>query len=212
MFDVLISYSLIAAVLLTGEVFGKVYLKERPEFTRKLIHILGGITAVVLAQFMSFQTVALVATSGAILIMIFRKLNFLGGLYSVSRQSWGEVLFPLGVALTALLADSVQAYTFGILALTIGDTAAAYAGLNYAKKFYKVFGSKKSLIGSLTLALTVAALGAVISLVNGDLTAQRLFRVALIGLFCAVIECFSVNGSDNITLPLAATLSWNLLI
>lgn len=211
MFDVFISYGVIAISLLVGEFVGKIYFKERHEFTRKLIHVLGGLAAAVLPGFLSLNAIAVVAATCVPFMLLVRSKQVLGGLYKVDRKSWGEVFFPVGVAFSALIAQTPEAYVFAMIVLTFSDTAAAYFGLRYAKKYIKVWGNKKSYIGSSALFFSVIILAiATILFSGGEITS--LVKLLIVAGFCTLAELCSTNGLDNITLPLIATLSWNLLV
>ena len=210
-FDVLISYGMIAISLLVGEFVGKVYFKEHPEFTRKLIHMLGGVAAVSLPLFLSLDAIAILAVTCVPVMLVIRTKKFLGGLYEVDRKSWGEVLFPIGIGMSALIASSTEAYVFAVLVLTFSDTAAAYAGLSYAKSYIKIWNSQKSYIGSLVHFLSVLIICIATALVSDSQTVLLPINLCIIATICTVTELISTRGLDNVTLPCIATISWNIL-
>lgn len=111
-----------------------------------------------------------------------------------SVESVGEIVFPIGVAVTAYFAQTQLEFMYIMLIVGISDTLAFYIG-KYIKSAHIVFG--KTIAGS--SAFFVSAL--VFALLSGSAVTALLVASAT-----TIAELFSTKGSDNVTIPIVATI------
>lgn len=134
-----------------------------------------------------------------IIALALRQLP-LKSLGAFKSSSYGEVLFPLGVGLAALIAPIDSAFIATILILGIADTAAYSIGTRLSSP--RLFGSK-------TLAGTIAF--AVVSAIIIYCSTTVIWFSICAAIALAATELFSKWGSDNVSVPLAGSLLFLLL-
>jgi phytol kinase len=132
------------------------------------------------------------------------KLQILGVLDGLERQSCGEIYFPLSVAVLFWLSRGDRLlYGIPVLILTFADGAAALMGTQYGKHRYRATDVNKSVEGS--VAFFVVAFFSVhvpLLLFTNLGRAQTLLVATLIGLLAMILEGFASRGLDNVFLPL----------
>lgn len=207
----------IAAVLgllgaaITGLRICQVRYAPRPEMPRKALHVcMGGVA-------LSFPW--LFDAAWPVVVLALLALGVLGALRSVERlrrhagavvhgverASWGDVLFPVAIALLFLLTggDPLR-YGIPVLILSAADPLASLVGLSLGRTSYRTLDGTKSVEGS--LAFFVAAFGAAyLPLLMAGVDVSRALLMALIaGLVTTLIEAASWHGLDNFSVPLAS--------
>src|SRR5450759_5807487 len=126
------------------------------EWVRKLAHIGTGVLSISLPWIFSSRIPVFIICGASIaLLLTMRHLpltrNHLSGvLDGVARESWGEIYFPLSVALLYQLAHGGKlVYAVPLVVLTLADTVAALTGAEYGKHGYSAAGATKSMEGSI---------------------------------------------------------------
>ena len=185
-------------------------LKLNGEMKRKLFHMSMGI--VMLSFPYIFNSIVSVGTLGVIaLIVLFCLKNTklkdsLGTiLYSVNRESLGEVFFVISVFTIFYLSKGDKIlYSIPILILTFADSIAALIGKNYAKKnLAEETEDAKSLEGSFMFFMVAfMATHVPLLLFTGVGRAESLIISTIIGFNVALIEMISHTGNDNLLIPL----------
>jgi len=125
-------------------------------------------------------------------------------LHGVERKSWGEIYFPLAVALLFLLADGHRLfYVIPLLTLTLADAVAALVGVRYGEHRYATSEGSKSAEGSLAFFL-VAFLSAYVPLLllSASGGSEALLIALVLGILVMLFEAISVGGLDNLFIPL----------
>lgn len=197
-------------------------LEWSPELTRKLVHVLVGI----LVSFAPF-----ILESGIwaiVLAVIFTVINALAlkssaleGMHATERISYGTVYFPIAFGLLVWIYwDSNPAiFLTGMMILTFADTAATIVGERVPdEKKYRLWADLKSIQGSSAFFITafvivLFAYPYFLMLSGGTpptLTALLLIAI-LTSFFAMLTEAVSRQGSDNLTLTLAAAFSLDLI-
>jgi phytol kinase len=175
------------------------------EWTRKLVHMGGGVISGTFPWAFSSQWSVLAIALGAVgAFALGRRHELLQSVTAVERRSRGEVWFPIGVYL--LFVAARQNHVFWLIALSalvFADTAAALIGRAYGRFGYAVGEDRKSLEGSLVFML-VTFLAVHIALLLGTSIdrAGSLLVAAQIALLVASFEAISMRGNDNIVVPL----------
>jgi dolichol kinase len=190
----------ITALPLTLGEFSTRLLGLKGEGARKFVHVLGGVAAVVLGLFYQLGDVTIVVATFVVIMLPVRIFLYqeVKSLYAVSRRSYGEVLFPAGVALAAAIAPSTNQYLAAMLMLGFSDTAAALVGQHFPWGAYRVFSHQKTITGSLAFAASAATACCITGLP---------FATAL-AVVCAgtAVEAVGINGTDNLLVPVVAAL------
>jgi phytol kinase len=177
------------------------------ECSRKVMHVGGGLIALVLPYLFSdaAPVLALCAITfvGLLAVRTLPRLKSFGCvIHEVRRRSVGELCVPVSVAFLFVAADGDGLmYAVPLLALTFADSAAALIGLRFG---VVRFSSGKTLEGSLAF-FAVAFVGTEVPLLAaGGLAPQQGTVVALLlALLLTLVELASGMGLDNFFVPVA---------
>ena len=185
--------------LTLGELLTRFFGLQR-ELARKFVHVLGGLVAALLVLLFTSQEIMIVVIYTPIMILVRKHLRSeIKSLYGVARTSYGEVVFPLGVGISATFSPNEERYIAAMLILGISDTLASLVGDRWPIWRVSIFSSTRSLGGSGAFALSAF----VICLATG-LGVNEAVSVALA---TTVIEALSIRGFDNATVPIIAVLA-----
>lgn len=187
-----------------------------PEGARKAVHCSLGITAAAFPWLFGAQLApvwALCALALAALLAL-RRLPSLrqrlgSALHDVERGSWGDLLFPLAIALCWTLApgDPLR-FSLPLLVLAVADSLAALVGRGYGHLAYSSAGAHKTWEGSLAFALVTFLLVEVPLLLGTSLSRGACLLVALdLALLLMLVEALAWQGGDNLLIPLAGLLA-----
>lgn len=168
-------------------------LRIAPEVTRPGLHLVCGLLSALLPLWLTRTEIVGLALFFTAVMLVSMRLYLLRSIHAVGRAGWGELFFPLGIALAALLylPSNQHVYSLSILVLAISDPLANVVG----NKAGDLWGSRiftgKSLLGSLAFLLSSTA----ICLVFLQPPQALLVSTAL-----TVAEAVSPLGSDNLTI------------
>lgn len=192
-------------ILVVAEMLWRAKLLEA-EHSRKLVHIVVGTFAATWAFYMQDQQIVLLAGAMFLVVVISRLLGIFSSIHSVKRKTWGELFFPIGIALSALLTDSPWIFLAAILHVSLADGLAAVVGRRYVRTHgYKVLGQQKTLVGS--LAFFNASLFIVISIVLLVPELQFIpIVLLLVPALATAAENLGLYGSDDLLVPLIVTV------
>jgi dolichol kinase len=173
--------------------------------TRRYTHAAGASVAALLPALLSLvETVALGAAVAAMLAWTHRH-GLLRSVHGVERPTLGAALFPLGLALAAIVGWVQPAsYMLGTLTFALADPAAAIVGERVRSPRWTVWGGTKSLSGSLGFVGVTVLIG----LVASSWAPLGLIAVVAIAAILGVIEGLLGFGMDNLVLPPIAVLAW----
>ena len=187
------------------------------EWSRKLVHI--GTGAVVpLAWVFGIDRLLAIPAAAAITVLaaINHRQRLLPAIEDVGRHSYGTIAY--GAAITVLLvtywplqADAVCA---GVLVMAIGDGMAGIVGSAIPSPSWELFGHRKSLLGTSTMAIaSLVSLGGVALIAhpsNGlaTLTAPAPAALAGIAVIATALEQLAWLGIDNLTVPILSAWLW----
>lgn len=198
-------------ILVVAEVLWRAKLLEA-EHSRKLVHIVVGTFAATWAFYMDDQQILLIAGAMFMVVLISRLLGIFSSIHSVKRKTWGELFFPLGIALCALLTDSPWIFMAAILHVSIADGLAAIVGRRYIRTHgYKVLGQQKTLAGSLAFFNTSLLIVIAVVLLMPEI--QFLPAVMLlVPVLATAAENLGLYGSDDLLVPLIVTLLLTVML
>ncbi|MHA1129828.1 MAG: diacylglycerol/polyprenol kinase family protein [Candidatus Helarchaeota archaeon] len=234
-----IAYLYVVVVLLIGEFLRKKWNKSS-EFTRKIIHIFAGFSVFTVLFFDHPWVANIVALSFVVLLYLAGPSSPVTALREIfgtmerkeeGAKLWGPFYYAISIlvltlifTITALFIPGFELYywlaTGPLTIMYLGDGLAPILGKKYAKKIYIVIkGSRRSLIGSLTLfgagfggAIFATWFNGIFAikinygtpfiLVTWDMIILFSLVAATIG---TVLEFFSPAGLDNLIVPLGTT-------
>lgn len=187
--------------LLIGELFARLF-KPDMELARKIIHVLASFSSASLVWFFSLNSIAILGVIYLILLVFIRRFKIIKALYGINRHTYGELLFPVGVSLAALIASNPSIYVVTMIIVGLSDTAACLIGrrIDGVKHYWN---KHKTWAGSLAFATITAILLFM-------LTGLRHIEILLTVFFLTTIEAYSLKGSDNVTVAIAAALALNI--
>lgn len=179
--------------------------RPNPEWTRKLVHIGGGLVCLGFPFFVRSPWVVLGLS--AALSGLFALGAYTGGLHAlhrVSRRSRGAEYYPLAVTLVFLMAlGRPWLYVAAIMTLAVADAAAALVGASYGRIHYEVDGSYKSVEGSLAFFMMAFWVIHIPLLLMTELPRETsLLAAALVALLVTGFEAVSLGGVDNLFVPI----------
>lgn len=178
------------------------------ETPRKCVHIaLGGSTLLFPWLFDSLWPVLVLGMS-ALGFMLWLRLMKPSPLQSVvhgvSRQSYGEMCFPIAVMLIFGLSQGNRLlYVIPILVLTLADAAGALVGVHLGRHRYQTEDGMKSIEGSLAVAgVTALCVGLPLGFVTNYSMVGIILVAAVVALLVMAIEAIAMQGFDNVFVPL----------
>jgi phytol kinase len=189
------------------------------ELTRKLLHMgMGAVTLSFPWLFHQSWPVLVVGVVAAALMLALRRRgplrDALGSTIAVERNSYGEVYYPLTIALLfAISGGDKLLFTIPVLILALADALAALIGMTYGRFRYTTTEGLKSVEGSVAF-FTVAFLSVHVPLLLFSEVgrAECLMIALMLGLLVMLAEAISWRGLDNIFIPLFSyALLWSYL-
>ena len=188
--------------LICVEVFSRL-LKLNGELTRKSTHVLSSLAVVSLTLFCSLNQIAMIALVFFVFLLSIRHKKIWHSLYHVKRDTWGEILFPVGVLAAALIANTPHNFVTAMLLLGLSDTAASLVGQRFGKKHLTLV-KHKTYTGS--LACLFVSLCILIIWSGGPL-----LLLAVVALTVTLAEAIASKGLDNVLIPITALAMISLL-
>lgn len=180
------------------------------EFNRKFVHITVGSFVAFWPYFLTMTDIKLLSAAFLIVVALSRYFNIFKAIHSVQRPTWGEFWFALVVGGLAFVAPQhPHVYTAALLEMALADGLAAVIGTHYGNRYrYVVFGSPKSVIGTLTFFIVSCAILAGYALMSASVLSLPV--LLLVALAATVLENISAHGLDNLVVPLfvAGALLW----
>ena len=183
--------------------------QPKPEWTRKLVHLGGGVVSLFFPFLIESPWVVLVmalALSG--MFTLAGRTGFLRSLHGVERSSRGAEYYPLAIWVVFLLTPGRPwLYLSAVLVLAVGDAFAALVGSRYGVVRYEVEDEHKSLEGSLVF-LVIAFLAIHLAmLLLTDLSRETCVLAALlVAVLVTGFEAVSLQGADNLFVPLGVVI------
>lgn len=203
---ILISFVYVFVVLGLAEGLRRAF-KLDIEFTRKVVHISVGMWAWGTAALFQDKWLAMVTPAAFVVI---NALSYRYGLFlameSRDRRNLGTIYFPIAfIALIALFwGDLKPLFVAALMPMTWGDAFAAVIGRRFGRRRYTVFGTTRSLEGSLAMfAFSFAGVWlALLAFSSGGPMAELAWLPALAAALAATAaESISPFGLDNLLVP-----------
>ena len=196
----LIAIGLWLALLATAAYWLRQWHPEQPEWSRKVVHIGAGLVLPMAWATDISRTMALAAAVLAtVLAAVNQRTRLLPGPESVNRHSYGTVAYGLSILLLLWWGwpQNANIVVAAGLVMAFGDGLAGLLGPVYPSPGWYVLGQRKSLPGTLCVAVVAAVVGWMLP--GAQLSLAQLLGL---GLVAAGLEQISVLGVDNLLLPL----------
>ena len=185
-------------------------VKFNGEIKRKLFHVTMGLVMLIFPYiFKNWISVGILALIALVFMFLLKNTKLkqsLGNvLYSVDRESLGEVFFIISVFTIFYWSKGDKIlYSIPILILTFADSVAALVGKNYAKKNLAEFNEDaKSIEGSFMFFMVAFLATHIPLLLFTNVGREETLIISLIvGFNVALIEMISHTGNDNLFIPL----------
>lgn len=199
-------------ILLIGEILWRKKIL-RGENERKFVHILVGTFAAFWPWFISWEAIQIIGLSMLAATLLNRHrltFNYSAGL---RKDGYGDILLAAAIVLCAMLTQEKLFYTLAILHLSLADGLAAVVGVNFGKYWrYKIFHQVKTVLGTMAFWFVSLCILAAGTLFAYDVIPfnQYILLILFLPPALALIENISVNGFDNIMVPMVALLALTL--
>ena len=186
---------------------------DQPEWSRKVVHIGSGPVLLIAWGLGIDRRIALpVAGLVTLLAALNHRIRVLPAIEDVDRRSYGTIAYGATIVLLLLLWWPAQpaAVAAGVLVMAWGDGFAGLIGPIWPSPSWQVWGQKRSLLGTTTMAL--ASLGALVLVrqlaLAAGLTAPDPGALAAMALLATALEQVAWLGMDNLSVPLAVAALW----
>lgn len=177
-----------------------------PELARKVAHMSSAVLAALLPLVLGFEEIVLLGLLFAGVMLASQQLRIFTAIHGVGRRTYGEVMFPLGIAALALACPSPLPYAYGVLVLGLGDGLAALVGERYGRRRIPHLRTRKTLWGTGAFLLVSFALGVPLVVASGATPAYAIAVALAMAIALTPVELFLTYGLDNLALPLVAGL------
>lgn len=204
--------AILAAVFLSLLVIAELWRRlgnPKPEHTRKLVHLGGGIACLFFPFLVRSPWVVMaLALPLTGLFVAGAKLGFLKSLHGVQRRSRGAEYYPLAVLLVFVITQGRPwLYLAAVLVLAVADAFAALIGSRYGVIRYEVENETKSLEGSLVfLVIAFLAIHLPVLLLTDLPRPVCVLAALLVAALVTGFEAISLEGADNLFVPLAVVV------
>lgn len=191
-------------LLVIAELLGKHHVLKG-EFHRKFLHISAGCFIAFWPWLISWEAIKIIGLLMLAVTLVNRYAKVFNYKNKIGRASEGDILLAASVALLPFLTTNKVFLAIAMLEVALADGLAAIVGGVYGKKWeYKVFGHKKTVIGSMTFWIAslcifgIGLLGATeVIPINGYIWLIFLAPPAL-----TLTENLCLYGLDNLIIPL----------
>jgi len=179
------------------------------ELSRKIIHIGTG-PVLPLAWILKISSniaipVASIITLG---LLINHRLRLLPAMEDINRQSYGTIAYGMSITILiiCLWPEHAAAVSAGVLVMSFGDGLAGLIGPKWQSPDWIILGQRKSVIGTVTMALVALIVLFLIALISG-ITIHPLLLIAIATL-AVILEQVGPWGIDNLTVPIGVAYAW----
>lgn len=207
---IILSLGLIFLLLIANE-FAWRRGKLEAEESRKIIHVLAGAFIAFWPLYMSWRTIQILSVILFAGIFISYRYGVFGAIHKVKRKTAGELWYPAGIGLSALLTVQPWIFTVAVLHLALADGFAAVFGRRFGFMHYRIGPHTKSVLGSFVF-LIISSLLCLIAyiILSEELPGTSLAVFAITPLLVTAIESISRHGIDNLLIPLSVVVALGL--
>lgn len=201
-FSMIIVAAVLGFVVFAGEILWyKKILSD--ELSRKFIHIVGGLWIASWPFLIDFAEIKVLSALMFAVALTSHYYKIFSSIHSVSRQTYGAVLFPLGIFMTSFITEDPWVFFIAVAHLALADGLAAVVGKKWGKKIaYHIGHEAKTVLGSVTFLLSSLAITTFYILLSGRYEDYVWILIAM-PITLSVIENTTIKGLDNLLVPIA---------
>ncbi len=179
--------------------------KTHSELSRKFVHVVIGCFVAFWPFFLSWRQIELLSLAFLLVVSSSKVLHIFKAIHSVQRPTWGELCFALSVGIVAFATHNKWIYMASLLQMGLADGLAAIIGVQFGKRnSYSFMGHTKSLAGTLTFFVASVLILIAYSHYSG-VHLSAIF-IAFLSLAASLLENASIQGLDNLVVPLITAL------
>lgn len=190
----------------------KKFTEDNKEALRKIIHIGMG-PLIPIAQYLQIDQKSALTFTAIISILIFLNYSykFFPSIEDVDRKSFGTLFYCISLFILIFFFWEKDPYALmaGFFIMTFGDGLAGLIGKNLKSKNWIFFKQKKSLFGTATMFLTSLLVVCSLAYIQKYNFNINLLMIAFIA---TTLEQFSIIGIDNLLVPLASAIYFNIFV
>ena len=182
------------------------------EVRRKVVHIVMAVALTPLPWAFQGPAPAIGLGVGCVLLFVaIRRVNALRAsfgpaLLNVERLTYGEFYFAAGTTLAFVLAGGdALSFVLPVLVLGLADPAATMAGW-WVKRGANPSGDAKTVAGASVFAAVTWLLAVGTGRLSGVEWSHTVLMATALALTTAALEALCRRGTDNLVIPVAATL------
>ena len=170
------------------------------DMTRRIIHIGAAIIAYTFPLYLNLSQVLIMCFIILAMMVFSKHTSLLSHIHKVSRRTWGEIFYPLGMMVAAIsfLPNNIDYFRIVILVLGISDLCANIIGTYWGSRSFDIFKCKKTIEGATAFFVS--------SLIILLIFHINPFIAIFISLIASTTEFFSPYGSDNLTVPIIVSV------
>ncbi len=194
-------------------------LKSRPEFSRKFLHIMVG-NMIFAMPFFSSPWVMIIgltlpASIGTFLLTEYSPIKIENSM-TESGHALGLFFYSaIWTILLVIFGNYIWIVALAIVPLVYGDGFAALIGIKFGKVKFSIFGSTKSLEGSLSMFVVTTVMSVfvwmVFTSIGYNMPEFNIVNIILISAVATLCEAFSYGGIDNLTVPALTSVLYYLV-
>ena len=190
----------------------KKFTEDNKEALRKIIHIGMG-PLIPIAQYLQIDQNSALTFTAIIAILIFLNYSykFFPSIEDVDRKSFGTLFYCISLFILIFFFWEKDPYALmaGFFIMTFGDGLAGLIGKNFKSKNWIFFKQKKSFFGTATMFLTSLLVVCSLAYIQKYNFNINLLMIAFIA---TTLEQFSVIGIDNLLVPIASAIYFNIFV
>ena len=186
--------------------------------TRKFLHFSTGLLLIFSPYLFDSNLIPIILSIlFTIINLIFIKYNIFKSIHYTKNKNYGTFFYPIAYLILCLFWwEKTLVFQLSLTILTVSDSAASIIGnILPNSKHYILLRDKKSVNGTITMALSSFILVYFGLLFSKDLNQEMILsNLLFISFFVSLISTFSeaisINGSDNLSVPIFSAISIDL--
>ena len=190
----------------------KKFTEDNKEALRKIIHIGMG-PLIPIAKYLQIDQNSALTFTAIISILIFLNYSykFFPSIEDVDRKSFGTLFYCISLFILIFFFWEKDPYALmaGFFIMTFGDGLAGLIGKNLKSKNWIFFKQKKSFFGTATMFLTSLLVVWSLAYIQKYNFNINLLMIAFIA---TTLEQFSIIGIDNLLVPIASAIYFNIFV
>lgn len=202
---IVVSYLFVTFILVSG----KLMQRFGEEASRKYAHImLCNWWFIAMYFFDNVWAASIVPATFIVINFISYKFNLIKSMERTNQDGLGTVYYAISLLVLTILSYCVfhnpEVGLVGVLVMGYADGFASVMGLNIKSKKFKIGKAQKSIAGCIAMATFTFLIFSIFLAVNA--VAFWAFKAIVIAMVLTIIEAVSIKGTDNLTVPILATL------